>query len=1044
MRQRPEPQPEMADDGIKRTSKPAPTLPTWDVLPTLPDSPVNPDSPDSLMLDVTPDPSSPTVEVASLPMEPSPRPVEPAPHPAELAPRPEEPAERLVEPAPQPAEPVPMTVSEPAPSLALQASIPQRLISPAPLQKSVPPAPPKKYVPPPLPQRYITPPFIQRSMSPPPPDIEYVFDDIPRMGDAKSMADALRTVIMARRLRDKQTREERVDPVLLENLSISAPEEFYATPKTQEQLIEEVSLQRASHGIDDPFLAAKSWLHARFDKRRIALNKKREQLQAEYQSLHKRWRRHCDALSRQQARPVETPDNVPVSGRTTRRSAATLGDTVRSDLEMEQIIASLGYDEATDPNQLSTRNLATIPDMISVTGETYYTFDDTNNLVENASEYYAPHTGINDWTETEKELFLDKYAAFPKQFGTIASFLPNKTPSQCVAFYYLHKKKMIDFRRVVSQFAPNKRKRRRTGKQKGNGLLSDIRQHDAEVNGDADDSPSYAGRPTRGRRSIPEGRKPSGRRHALQFEATTTATPTPEPEARPKRRRVAATSRSVLFQDDLDDDTDGEPKKKKRGRKPRSATAVVDEFVTPLPTPPITEVDLDLIYPEPILPDPNHWSSDDQDLFLDLLTLHGENFKRIAVAMPNKAVAEYFKAKFEELDLGTVLAKAFPPALVPADIPPSGRTSPEDTTLSSAPSASALEVDFQETTSTAAVDLQDDTPPRTVDQEITSTTGAELSSTTAATDTAVVDQSESAKPSPPQNEDNETAVSVLDPNAMWDSMDPGSVPQSLAQSRAQSRAQSPTARQVSPVVEASPSAAAAVPVSRHAPPMASLTRDSLAAEGPSSDGNSRPPPLQTVTIPEYTPAAPPSAKQNPVAGPSKPKQNPVASPSEPKPSEKDDVPSPAQYPVMSSLTYDPVWGGYYDPMTANRVMFGPPGRYPGDATPTHPYSSGPYATPMHPPPRPPPDDAAQTHPYSSGQHAPYPGPPRPPPSDVAPTYSYSSGEHVPYPTPTHPPPRPPGPVSSRPARQYVAPYPYYVTPPYPSHAYQPYPSTYQP
>ncbi|KAJ7037894.1 hypothetical protein C8F04DRAFT_384857 [Mycena alexandri] len=534
--QRPEPQPEM---GIKRTTKTAPTLPTWDVLPTIPDSPVIPDSP---TLEVTPLPSLPIVEFASRPTEPAPRPVEPA--------------SRSVEPAPQPAEPVPMPVPERAPSPARQRSIPQRPISPAPLQKSFPPAPPQKSIPPPLPQRYITPPFIQRYISPPPPDIEYVFDDIPRMGDAKSIADALRTVIMARRLRDKQTREERVNPVLLENLSISTPSEFYATPKTQEQLIEEVSLQRASHGIDDPFLAAKSWLRARFDKRRITLNTKKEQLQAEYQSLHKRWRRHCDALSRQQARPVETPDNVPVSGRTTRRSAATLGDTVRSDLEMEQIIASLGYDEATDPNQLSTRNLAIIPDMISVTGETYYTFDDTNYLVENPSEYYAPYTGINDWTETEKELFLDKYAAFPKQFGAIASFLPNKTPSQCVDFYYLHKKKRIDFRRVVSQFAPNKRKRRRTGKQKGNGLLSDIRQHDAEVNGDADDSPSYTGRPTRGRRSIPENRKPSGRRHALQFEATTTATPTPEPEARPKRRRVAATSRSVLFQDDLDDDTD--------------------------------------------------------------------------------------------------------------------------------------------------------------------------------------------------------------------------------------------------------------------------------------------------------------------------------------------------------------------------------------------------------------------------------------------------------------------------------------------------------
>lgn len=402
-------------------------------------------------------------------------------------------------------------------------------------------------------------------------------DDIPRFGNAKSIADALRTVIMTRLLHDDQTRDERIAPILMENLALAGPggadPYAYASPaKTQDQLIDEVSARRFGLGLgltdrdrdrdrdESPFLAARSWLAARFERRREALSEKTEYLQAEYKALHARWRRHCDVLN-QQARPVEPVESaLPVSGRTTRRSAATLGDTfVRSDLEMEQIIASLGYDEATDPNQLSTRNLAVIPDMISVTGETAYAFDDTNHLVENPSEYYAPCTGIHDWTEKEKELFLDKYAAYPKQFGLIAEFLPNKTAAQCVDYYYLHKKKLIDFRRVVYQFAPNKRKgRRRTGRQKGNGLLSDIRQHDAEVHGDFDDSASYTGRPTRGRRTIaPEPRKPSSRRNALQLEDATTATPTPEPEARPKRRRAAVSSLSVLFQDDMDEDTVG-------------------------------------------------------------------------------------------------------------------------------------------------------------------------------------------------------------------------------------------------------------------------------------------------------------------------------------------------------------------------------------------------------------------------------------------------------------------------------------------------------
>ncbi|KAF7360445.1 Nuclear receptor corepressor 2-like [Mycena venus] len=630
---------------IVDVSKPKTTMPTWDVMPTVPEPPTfglatPPPAPMSINGELSPQPgAAPSPEpAAALALKPvAVPPLEATASPPVAAPVLEPVAAPVVEPVVVPVvepvvvpvvEPVAVPVVEPVPvpdsELELAAeSTPQ----PAP---SSPP---------------------QVIAVPTQPQAEYIFENIPRLADAKSINDALRTVVMTRLLRDNQTRDERINPILIENLSIAQPSavEIYSS-KTQDQLIEEVSVQRFNHGIDDPFIAAKSWLTARFERRRSELSAKTERLQLEYQALHQRWRRHCDILN-QQAKPVEPVENVPASGRTTRRSAA-MGDTVRSDLEMEQIIASLGYDEATDPNQLSTRNLAVIPDMISVTGETQYTYDDTNHLVENPSEYYAPCTGIHDWTDAEKELFLDKYAAFPKQFGVIAEFLPNKTASQCVDYYYLHKKKLIDFRRVVSQFAPNKRRRRRTGKQKGNGLLSDIRQHDAEVHGDFDDSPSYTGRPTRGRRIIaPEPRKPSARRNALQLEDATTATPTPEPEARPKRRRAAASSRSVLFQDDMDDDTDGEPKKKaKRGRKPKSA--ILDDFATPIPTPPITDIDA---FP---IPDPIQlWSNDDKALFLDLLAQHGENFKRIAVAMPNKAsvtsiqVAEYFKANYAELDL---------------------------------------------------------------------------------------------------------------------------------------------------------------------------------------------------------------------------------------------------------------------------------------------------------------------------------------------------------------------------------------------------------
>ena len=40
------------------------------------------------------------------------------------------------------------------------------------------------------------------------------------------------------------------------------------------------------------------------------------------------------------------------------------------------------------------------------------------------------------WSDAEKLIFMDKFMQFPKDFTRIAGFLPNKTPNDCVAFYY--------------------------------------------------------------------------------------------------------------------------------------------------------------------------------------------------------------------------------------------------------------------------------------------------------------------------------------------------------------------------------------------------------------------------------------------------------------------------------------------------------------------------------------------------------------------------------------------------------------------------------
>ena len=296
-----------------------------------------------------------------------------------------------------------------------------------------------------------------------------------------SLRDPLELVVRTRFLYDHQTREERADPVLLANLSLSClcGNGISKEPaQSAERLICDVMKGPRFASLIRDFGLLRPSLVNFISQRRMLVDDKIRHLREDYVNIQEKWRNHCHKLDEQTKPSILKGETLPI-GRATRRTV-NLGDTVRSDLEMEQILASLESSDLSDPHYLSQHNLATIPDMISVkNGKVDYLFDDTCHRVENPTEYYASEADIHDWTEEEKKIFLDKYAAFPKQFGIIANCLPNKTSSQCVDYYYLHKKGLIDFRKVVSKFSS--KRRRGAGKRKGNALLTDIQKHDEEV-----------------------------------------------------------------------------------------------------------------------------------------------------------------------------------------------------------------------------------------------------------------------------------------------------------------------------------------------------------------------------------------------------------------------------------------------------------------------------------------------------------------------------------------------------------------------------------
>lgn len=392
----------------------------------------------------------------------------------------------------------------------------------------------------------------------------------PAFTEAKSLSEALRSVVRARLMFDRQPRDEIVNPVLMANHSTAASlimpkltqEGFDSTP---EGLVEEVTAARRM----EDFQEVRPSLVEHFEQRQASIKSKVDRLSKEYLRLHDKWRAHCSALSDHQRASLSTDHEALLhTGRATRRTTA-ITDAVRSDLEMEQIIASLESNDAMDPNYLSMRNAATIPDMISVThGKVDYLFDDTNHLVEDPAEYYAPDTGIDDWTDEEKRIFIDKFAQYPKQFGIIAEYIPHKTSSQCVAYYYLHKKRQIDFRKVIAQLGPKKRKRRGGGKKKGNALLTDIAQHDAEVGKEHTFVvPSRTGKGKRG-----AGRPPkvsSATAAGGDRGAATGETPAATPQPEPRSARLAAQAAAALLGASVPNtpEPEGRPKRSTRRRE---------------------------------------------------------------------------------------------------------------------------------------------------------------------------------------------------------------------------------------------------------------------------------------------------------------------------------------------------------------------------------------------------------------------------------------------------------------------------------------------
>ncbi|XP_076921063.1 uncharacterized protein LOC143582365 isoform X2 [Bidens hawaiensis] len=104
------------------------------------------------------------------------------------------------------------------------------------------------------------------------------------------------------------------------------------------------------------------------------------------------------------------------------------------------------------------RNVAKMPTFILDKKERMSSrFISNNGLVENPKEVEKERSIVNLWTEEDKDMFMDKYTLFGKNFKKIASFFQHKTVADCVEFYYKnHKSDLFKKTKKKPDFAKGK------------------------------------------------------------------------------------------------------------------------------------------------------------------------------------------------------------------------------------------------------------------------------------------------------------------------------------------------------------------------------------------------------------------------------------------------------------------------------------------------------------------------------------------------------------------------------------------------------------
>ncbi|XP_022241550.1 uncharacterized protein LOC106459370 isoform X2 [Limulus polyphemus] len=138
-----------------------------------------------------------------------------------------------------------------------------------------------------------------------------------------------------------------------------------------------------------------------------------------------------------------------------RERLSRVGQRVRSDAEMEEIMDGLQEQELEDKKM---RSYAVIPPILFDHRQKNIQYINKNGLVEDPMAEYKERQMLNIWTDQEKEVFREKFLQHPKNFIIIASHLERKSVADCVQYYYLTKKSE-NYKQLLRKTTVRKRSR---------------------------------------------------------------------------------------------------------------------------------------------------------------------------------------------------------------------------------------------------------------------------------------------------------------------------------------------------------------------------------------------------------------------------------------------------------------------------------------------------------------------------------------------------------------------------------------------------------